>query len=97
MAYVGNYAINQFKTVGCMYGFFLIGKASQVQSTIEPVAAAVARKDAAGTIGPMSTWRQSDNQQLRLWVSEIGDGLAPVLFIDERSPFGLSDALTVFD
>src|SRR5262249_52960785 len=54
------------------------------ERAIEPLAAAVAGEHAARPIGSMRRRSESDNQQSRLRIAEITDGLAPVVPVDVR-------------
>lgn len=97
MTNVCNGTIDQLKSVASVCRFPLIGEASQVKSPVEPITAAVARKNATGAIGAVRSRCQPNNQQLRLCVAKIGNRFPPVLLIDECPPFGLSDFLAVAD
>src|SRR5256885_1214997 len=65
----------------------LIGEASPVQRAEEPIAGAIAGKDAARSIAAVRGRREADDEQPRIGVAEARDRPAPVLPVAIRSAF----------
>ena len=65
----------------------LVGQAGAIQGGIEPIAGAVAGKDAAGAVAAVRGWSETADQHARPDFAEAGDGPAPVFFILEGGTF----------
>ena len=79
----GDVAVDELKTVVAMSGSRLGGEAEFMQRPIEPVARAIAGKDAAGSITTVRRGGEADNQQSRVGSTEAGYRTAPVFPVSE--------------
>ena len=59
-------------------------KTNGMQSSIEPVAAAVTRKHAAGSVGPMCRLSKTDDEKACILVSEVRHRPAPIFLVGKR-------------
>src|SRR6185295_10460622 len=79
--------IHQPETVLGIHRLRLIRKAKSMKCPIQPIAGAIARKDAAGAVPAMCGRRQSNDQQPRFELSQTGNGLSPVFPIAKATDF----------
>lgn len=87
----------QCKPIAAMHRGRLVCDSGAKEGREEPVAAAVAGEDAPCAIAAVGSGRESDDQTIRLGVSEVGDRPAPIWLILEcpalllRNPFSPRD------
>jgi hypothetical protein len=74
----------------------LVSKTGVIQGLIQEDTGAIARKHPARAIRAVRARRQSDNQQLRLWVTESGHRFTPIRPIPIRQALLARDAFPIF-
>ncbi len=75
----------------------LRGKPVAIEGFVQEVARLVARKHAAGAIGPMRTGGEANNQQPGFGIAKRRHGLPPVVPIQIRPPLYLRDLPAMCD
>jgi hypothetical protein len=71
-------AIAQLQAIVAVYGRGLTSKTMRVQGPVEPFAATVAGKSAAGAVATMRRRRQADDEEARLRISKTRHWFAPI-------------------
>ena len=94
-AYRGDQAIAQPQAVVGAGGSRLVGVARVVQGAEQPVAAAVTREQPPRTIRAVRGGGQTNHEQARARVAEVGYRTAPIGFVTVRRAAGPRDGLTV--
>jgi hypothetical protein len=82
-----NGTICQLQAVVAISGLQLVGEPRPVEGAVQPVTAPIAGEHPTRAIGAMSRGCQTDDQQQRLRVAKIGDGLPPIRRIPECGAF----------
>ena len=74
-----------------------VRKAGAVEGGEEEVTRAVAGEESAGPVGPVGGRSETEDDDLRPWVTEAGNGAAPVRLVFVGGLFLPGDLLAPFD